>query len=164
MVLIIMGVSGSGKTLIGEHLSERLQLPFYDADAFHPQANIEKMADGIPLNDDDRRPWLESIAGNMEEWDSEEGAVLACSALKQAYRDLLKKRSGVNFRLIYLKGSRSLIARRLSHRSGHFFDPSLLDSQFQALEEPRDALTVSIDQPPEQIVAEIISKLERAAE
>jgi len=114
MIYLLMGVSGSGKTLIGKKLSKSTDLPFYDADDFHPQANIEKMKSGIPLNDDDRRPWLESLADHMKKWDSKGGAILGCSALKKSYRDLLRNRSKVPVRTIYLKGSKSLIAQRLS--------------------------------------------------
>ena len=155
MIYLLMGVSGSGKTLIGKKLSQISSLPFYDADDYHPQANIEKMGKGIPLNDDDRRPWLESLANHMKKWDEHGGAILACSALKKSYRDLLENRSKVPVRTIYLKGSKSLIAERLKQRKGHFFDSSLLDSQFDALEEPERALTVEINQKPDEIVSQI---------
>lgn len=152
-----MGVSGSGKSLIGKKLSKSTDLPFYDADDFHPQANIEKMKKGTPLNDDDRRPWLESLADHMKDWDSNGGAILGCSALKKSYRDLLRNRSKVPVRTIYLKGSKSLIAQRLKQRKGHFFDSSLLDSQFEALEEPQRALTIEINQEPDEIVGQILA-------
>lgn len=157
MVLVLMGVSGCGKTLIGKKLSVKIDLPFYDADDFHPKANIEKMSNGIPLNDDDRWPWLKVLADHMKEWDEKDGAILACSALKESYRELLTNHSGVPVQYIYLKGSKSLIASRLKKRHGHFFDESLLDSQFQALEEPQQAQVVEIDQTPDEIVKEIIS-------
>jgi len=154
-----MGVSGCGKTLIGKKLSGKINVPFYDADDFHPKANIEKMKNGIPLDDDDRWPWLESLADHMKEWEGQGGAILACSALKKSYRELLTNHSGVSVQYIYLKGSKSLIASRLEKRHGHFFDESLLDSQFQALEEPERALVVEINQAPDEIVSEIISSI-----
>ena len=159
MVFVLMGVSGCGKTLIGKKLSGEINLPFYDADDFHPKANIEKMKNGIPLNDDDRWPWLESLADHMKEWDVKGGAILACSALKESYRVLLTNHSGVPVQYIYLKGTKSLIANRLKKRHGHFFDESLLDSQFQALEEPEQALVADIDQTPDEIVKEIVSSI-----
>lgn len=150
MVYIVMGVSGCGKSTVGEALAERLGLAFYDADAYHPDANRRKMAAGTPLNDLDRRPWLETLAQNIAQWNASGGgdgggAVLACSALKQAYRNILARRGGVTF--IYLAGPRELLAQRLEDRAGHFFPADLLDSQLATLEPPRDAIEVSIDQP-----------------
>lgn len=159
MVFIIMGVSGSGKTLIGKKLSAKINLPFYDADDFHPKKNIEKMKNGIPLNNDDRRPWLESLADHMKKWDKNGGAILACSALKKSYRELLVNRSNVAAQYIYLKGSRSLIADRLKKRQGHFFNESLLDSQFRELEEPQHVITIETDQTPDNIIKEIVSSI-----
>jgi len=147
MVYIVMGVSGCGKTTVGEALAERLGLPFYDADAYHPDANRRKMAAGTPLNDLDRRPWLEALANHIKQWnaDATGGAVLACSALKQSYRNILAKHAGVTF--IYLAGTRDLLASRLEERAGHFFPAALLDSQLATLEPPRNAIEVSINQP-----------------
>lgn len=157
MVYIVMGVSGCGKTTVGEALAERLGLPFYDGDAFHPDENRRKMAAGTPLNDVDRRPWLEALAEAGVQWNEAGGAVLACSALKQAYRNTLGKHGGVTF--IYLQGTRDLLAQRLEERAGHFFPAGLLDSQLAALEPPRNAVVIPIDQPInaqlEQIVAAI---------
>jgi len=145
MVLILMGVSGSGKTSVGLKLAERLGCPFYDADAFHPQSNREKMARGIPLTDGDREPWLDRLARLITQWNREAPlSVLACSALKRSYRDKLA--GGGEVRWVYLKGDRELIQKRLAGRSGHFLDPALLDSQFDILEEPIDAITINIDQ------------------
>lgn len=158
MVIIVMGVSGSGKTLIGKRLSEKLGLPFYDADNFHPAANIAKMHGGQPLNDRDRVPWLDNLAAHINKWEQENGAVLACSALKQKYRDRLCS-VPADIRLVYLKGPKELIAGRLARRTGHFFDPSLLDSQFDTLEEPKDALTISIDKEPDDIIDELLMDL-----
>lgn len=151
MVIILMGVTGSGKTTIGRMLSEQLGWKYYDADDFHSAANIEKMHGGIPLNDEDRRPWLESlrelIRGSLER---DENIVLACSALKESYRDLLVLDDRVH--LIYLKGDYELIRKRLSERHGHYMNPKLLDSQFETLEEPTDALPVDVSSTPEEIV------------
>lgn len=158
MIYIVMGVSGAGKTLIGQRLARRLDIPFYDGDDFHPESNIQKMESGQPLNDDDRRPWLEILARKMNEWEESRGAVLACSALKQQYRRILVSQESARF--IYLKGSLSLIADRLAQREGHFMPEELLASQFEALEEPGNAVTVSVDQSPEQIVADILNRIE----
>lgn len=152
-----MGVSGAGKTLIGNKLSERMDIPFYDGDDFHPPANVQKMKSGEPLNDEDRRPWLEALANNMIEWEQNGGGILACSALKKSYRKILGSKTDTQF--IYLKGSLSLIADRLAERSGHYMPPELLQSQFDALEEPDDALTISVESSPEEIVTTIMDRL-----
>lgn len=153
-----MGVSGAGKTLIGQRLARRLDMPFYDGDDFHPKSNIQKMESGQPLNDDDRRPWLEILARKMNEWEKSGGAILACSALKKQYRRILVSQESARF--IYLKGTLSLIAERLAQREGHFMPEELLASQFEALEEPKNAVTVLVDQLPEQIVADILNRIE----
>lgn len=157
MIYILMGVSGAGKTLIGHKLSKRLGIPFYDGDDFHPPANVQKMKSGQPLNDEDRRPWLESLANNMIKWEKKGGAILACSALKKSYRKILGSKTDTQF--IYLKGTPSLIADRLAERSGHYMPPELLKSQFDALEEPDDALSVSVEPSPEEIVTSIMDRL-----
>lgn len=161
MVLILMGVSGCGKTLTGQMLSNELNLPFYDADDFHPKKNVEKMKSGQPLTDEDRRPWLETLAEKIKDWEKEGGAILACSALKESYRNILSSTTET-VQFVYLKGSQSLIARRLTNRFGHFMPESLLDSQFNALEEPDDAITVSIENSPGLIVRDILKKLSKA--
>jgi len=154
MVWIVMGVSGSGKSTVGKMLAERLGLPFYDADDFHPPSNVEKMSSGQPLNDADRKPWLLALANHVRDWNNTNGAVLACSALKKSYRDLLKSKSpDVHF--IYLKGSRRLILQRMKNRSNHYMPPELLDSQLDTLEEPAKAIIVPIDQSPEAIANQI---------
>lgn len=158
MVYVMMGVSGAGKTLIGQKLAERLGLPFYDGDHFHPEANIQKMSSGQPLNDTDRRPWLETLAEKIAEWHVRGGAVLACSALKAKYRILLTSQREACF--IYLKGTIPLIAGRIAGRADHFMPEELLQSQFETLEEPSEAVTVSIDQSPEEIVSNILDQLE----
>ncbi len=151
MVIILMGVTGSGKTTIGRGLARELGWPFYDADDFHPAANVEKMSRGVPLDDSDRAPWLaalrELVRGRVE---SGESAVLACSALKESYRDCLLIDEGV--RLVYLKGDDELIRERLRGREGHFMKAAMLDSQFAALEEPDGALRVDVSAPPAEIV------------
>lgn len=156
MILIIMGVSGSGKTTIGQRVAERLGYGFSDADDFHSAANKAKMAGGIPLNDDDRAPWLQTMRAAIEEWQrTSTGHVLACSALKEGYR-LALGAGDPDRKFIYLKGSFELIQSRLEHRAGHFFNPALLQSQFDALEEPTDAIIVdaarSVDDQADEIV------------
>lgn len=157
-VIVIMGVSGAGKTAVGRLLAERLGWTFCDADDFHPASNIEKMSHNQPLTDDDRRPWLESLRQLVRtSLDSGSNAVLACSALKREYRDYLLIDPRV--RLVYLKGSFSLIQERLSHRHGHFMPAGLLESQFEALEEPPDAITIDITGTPDEIAGRIIEEL-----
>lgn len=161
MIYIIMGVSGAGKTLIGSRLAKKLGQPFYDADDFHPESNVKKMSAGEPLNDRDRLPWLQQMARQMPKWEQRGGAVLACSALKASYRKLLSP-PGIPVRFIYLNGSKELIAKRMAGRDGHFMPESLLDSQFEALEEPTDAIFISIDKTPEEIVGEILRQIHAA--
>jgi len=159
MVIILMGVTGSGKTTIGRLLSEQLGWKYYDADDFHSAANVEKMHQGIPLNDEDRRPWLESLRELIRKsLEQDENIVLACSALKESYRDLLVLDERV--RVVYLKGDYELIRKRLSERHGHYMNPKLLDSQFETLEEPTDALCVDVTPPPEEIVKTIRQRLD----
>jgi gluconokinase len=163
MVIVLMGVTGSGKTTIGRLLSQKLQWRYYDADDFHPPANVKKMKDGIPLNDEDRRPWLESLNKLIRDClDRSENAVLGCSALKESYRELLLVDERV--RLVYLKGDYETIQRRLSKRHGHFMNPELLDSQFETLEEPEGAARVDVSLSPDQIVESIKSDLGISAE
>ncbi len=157
MVLVLMGVVGSGKTTVGKLLAHELGWQFADADDFHPPANIEKIHRGVRLDDQDRAPWLSALHDAIQQWnESQQNVVLACSALKQSYRN--KLRAGpVQF--VYLKGSYELILSRLRSRHGHFASESILASQFADIEEPDDALTVSVDQTPEAIVTEIIEGL-----
>lgn len=157
MVIILMGVVGAGKTTVGRLLAEKLKCRFADADDFHPPSNVEKIRNGVALNDDDRAPWLRALRRAIDGWSmTGENVVLACSALKRKYRDELR---AVSVRFVYLKGSRELILSRLSTRHGHFASASILDSQFADLEEPRDAVTVTVDNAPEAIADEIIDKL-----
>jgi gluconokinase len=161
--IVVMGVSGAGKSTVGKLIATRLDCPFRDADSFHPPANIAKMASGIPLTDEDRQPWLRAIA----DWIAEHRAaaatcVVTCSALKRAYRDLVTDHQRADVRLVYLKGDIALIEARLKARTGHFMPPALLRSQFEALEEPRAderAITVSIDATPEEIAMRAVERL-----
>jgi gluconokinase len=162
MAVVVMGVSGSGKSTIGTLLAMRLHWEYEDADWFHPAANIEKMHNGIPLTDADRLPWLKSIAAWIDQ-SRQEGrhSVVACSALKRRYRDILiGDRADVD--LVYLKGDEALIARRIATRHEHFMPTSLLHSQFAALEEPtadEHPIIVSIEPPPREVVAKILAAL-----
>jgi gluconokinase len=158
-IILLMGVAGSGKTTIGKLLAERLRWHFYDADDFHPQGNLAKMAQGLPLNDRDRRPWLLAIHDLLAGLAARSGkAVVACSALKQDYRDLLcAGHKGIG--LDYLKGEFALLEDRLRRRPGHFFKAAHLGGQFEILEEPMDAFTVDVDNPPETIVDRILKGL-----
>jgi gluconokinase len=158
MIIAVMGVTGSGKTTIGNLLAARLAWQFADADDFHSPANKEKMHKGIPLTDADRLPWLAAIHEQIAKWvTAKENVVLACSALKQSYRQLLW--NGPELKFVYLKGSYELIAERLRARKGHFADEHILAGQFRDLEEPNDAVTVDIGASPEQIVDEICRRL-----
>jgi len=150
-----MGVSGSGKTTVGEHLAAALGIPFLDADDFHPAANVAKMKAGIPLTDEDRAPWLEILAAKLKETPA---FVLACSALKAKYREVLQA-AVPDMKIAFLNGSPELIHERLVHRGQHFMPASLLDSQFSALEVPTDAIRLDIAEPVETIVARILSQL-----
>jgi carbohydrate kinase (thermoresistant glucokinase family) len=162
-VVLVMGVSGSGKTTVGQDLATRLHATYQEGDALHPPANVDKMSHGIPLTDSDRRPWLLAIAAIIDGWLARgEAGVVSCSALKRAYRDLLiGHRSDVT--LVYLEGSHELIARRMAARAGHFMPTTLLDSQFATLEPPgRDEAPVVVDVqlPLEAIVDRIVQELE----
>jgi len=152
-----MGVSGSGKTAIGKTLAAKLHWQFIDGDDLHLPSNIEKMRKGVPLTDRDRMPWLESIRKRiMDLAKKETSAIIACSALKESYRKVLLS-ADRDIKLVYLKGTREMIEKRLRERKKHFFDAALLSSQFEALEEPRYALTVHIAQTPHSI-ADMIRK------
>jgi gluconokinase len=160
--LVVMGVSGSGKSTIADKLAERLGWTFEDGDRFHPPSNVAKMSAGHPLTDEDRWPWLQAIADEIDRvCKTGERAVIACSALKRAYRDILVHgRSDV--RIIYLNGTQELIASRLAMRKGHFMPPGLLASQFKTLEPPgtdEHPVTVSIDALVETIVEDIVAQL-----
>jgi gluconokinase len=159
MVAILMGVTSSGKTTIGRLLAAASGYQFYDADDFHPRANIDKMRRGIPLDDADRRPWLETLRDLARRCLAEErNAVLACSALKEAYRRYLLIDPRV--RLVYLKVDEALIRQRLQQRRGHFMNPALLESQFTTLEEPDDALWLDASRSPDEVVGTIRCRLQ----
>jgi gluconokinase len=161
--VVVMGVSGAGKSTVGKLIAADLRCDFRDADSFHPAANIAKMSRGEALTDEDRWPWLRAIA----DWIAErraagETGVVTCSALKRAYRDIVTHKQSADVRLVYLKGDFDLIAARLKARKGHFMPPELLRSQFEALQEPgadEHAITVSIDATPEEIAARVMSYL-----
>jgi len=157
-----MGVSGSGKSTIADRLARRLGWTFEDGDRFHPPSNVAKMSAGHPLTDEDRWPWLQAIADEIDRvCEADERAVIACSALKHAYRDILVHGRG-DVRIVFLKGTQALIADRLASRKGHFMPPGLLDSQFKTLEPPvasEHPVTVSIDASVETIVKGIVRQL-----
>lgn len=161
MILIVMGVSGCGKTTMGEMLAARLNCDFADADSFHSQANKDKMHKGIPLTDEDRWPWLNAIRASVEQKQAVGGShVYACSALKQVYRDILRK-GDKDVTFVYLKGSVELLQERIKTRKGHFFDPALLQSQLDTLEPPGpdEAIEVDIALTPEQIVDTVMKEM-----
>ena len=159
---VVMGVSGSGKTTIGSRFARALGVDYLEGDELHPASNVQKMAAGIPLTDADREPWLRLIAGRLREArDAHAGLVVASSALKREYRDLLRSAGDANVRFIFLRGTKPLIADRLAARHGHFMPAALLDSQFAALEEPspdEHAWVYDAGMAPERIVADLLKK------
>lgn len=159
--IVIMGVSGCGKSSVGEGLSARLGIPYRDGDDLHPAANVEKMRAGIALTDEDRWPWLDRVSAVLA---TDAPVITGCSALRRAYRDRLRAGAGGPVQFVHLSGSRDLIAGRMATRTGHYMPTSLLDSQFAALETPGpdEALTVSIDQPLPALINAIIAHLEGA--
>jgi gluconokinase len=160
--LVVMGVSGSGKSTIAEKLAERLRWSYEDGDKYHPASNVAKMSAGHPLTDEDRWPWLRAIADEIDRVCAASGhAVIACSALKRAYRDILVHGRD-DVRIIYLQGTQELVAERLAKRKGHFMPPGLLASQFKTLEPPErseNPVTVSIDASVDAVVDDIIHQL-----
>ncbi|AXV74281.1 gluconate kinase [Ralstonia solanacearum] len=160
MIVVVMGVSGCGKSTVGRMIAERLGCAFRDGDEFHSEANRAKMHAGIPLNDDDRKPWLETIRAYMDETTAGgRSLVVACSALKERYRDVLRGPSG-STAFVYLKGDFELLRNRLAARQDHFFNPMLLRSQFDALEEPADAVVVDIALPQETVAQQAVEQLQ----
>ena len=155
MIVVLMGVSGSGKTTIGKLVAQRLGCEFLDGDDFHPPQNVAKMAAATPLDDQDRKPWLEKLNAMLRQ---RQTAVLACSALKQSYREILAKDIPL-CRFVFLKGSLELIRARLKERQHRYMPASLLESQFATLEAPANALAVDIAQPPERCVEQIAGAL-----
>jgi gluconokinase len=159
MVIILIGVSGCGKSTIGIELSEKVGCLFLDGDDFHSEANIKKMSGGVPLTEADRGPWLNTLRRRIEQClDSGENLVLACSALSRQSRDILRGNYN-DVRFVYLQGNKELIGQRLKDRKGHFASSDLLDSQFDVLQEPESAMVVCITLSPQEIVAQISSEL-----
>jgi len=159
MIILVMGVAGAGKTTVGERLAEALGFRFHDADAFHPPANVDKMARGLPLDDADRAPWLAALGVAIDAWLRDgEGVVLACSALKAAYRAELL-RDPARMAIVYLRVSPELARERVARRTGHFMKQAMVDSQMRTLEEPTDAITVDAAAPPADIVAHVRAAL-----
>jgi len=158
MVILVMGTTGAGKTTVGKLIAQRLRWTFLDADDFHPPANIEKMKHGTPLTDADRGPWLANIHSRLLQLASGgKNAVLACSALKQSYRDTLA--TGLDFRIVYLRGTYEEMRKHILARRGHFAGESILAGQFADLEEPTDALTLDVAGTPDVIANQAIEKL-----
>ncbi|MBY5559254.1 gluconokinase [Rhizobium leguminosarum] len=161
--IIVMGVSGCGKSSVGEKLAEALHLAFVEGDALHPSANVEKMSKGIPLTDEDRMPWLDRIGEDIKaSLEKSEGIIVSCSALKRLYRDRLRAAAGGNLFFVYLEGSRALLMKRMAERKGHFMPVSLLDSQLATLEVPtgeQGVVTVDIDDTVEGIAATALKGL-----
>ena len=159
---VMMGVCGSGKSLLGAQLARALDIEFVEGDSLHPPDNVKRMAAGIPLTDDDRHGWLLAIAARLREAKRARiGLVVSCSALKRSYRDLLRSVGDANVRFVHLAGTRALLAERMANRRGHFMPPSLLDSQLAILEEPspdEGAWVCDISQAPDAIVADLVTR------
>ena len=157
-IYYVMGVSGSGKTTLGKKLAESLQLPFFDGDDFHPEANIRKMSKGIPLEDADRKDWLQRL-NELALTHQDTGAVIACSALKEGYRNMLEAGLPHRVRWIYLKGSYDALYERLQKRKGHFMPPELLRSQFETLEPPAYGIHIPVSLDPEEALHRVLREI-----
>lgn len=156
-----MGVSGCGKSTVGEELAQKLNRPFHDGDDFHSPANVAKMARGTPLNDDDRRGWLATLATKISEWEKDGGAVLACSALKEKYRTTLQSEAQKPIHWVFLDGPKTLLLKRMGGRKGHYMHQNMLDSQLATLERPAYALRLSIEDTVEELVGQIVAALDQ---
>ncbi|TPG65653.1 gluconokinase [Hymenobacter nivis] len=154
-----MGVSGSGKTTVGQLLAARLGLPFHEGDDFHSAANVAKMAAGHPLTDDDRAGWLATLAAGLGEWRTAGGAVLACSALKESYRQTLQAGAGAPLSWVFLDTDPAVLRARLEHRQGHYMKADMLGSQLDTLEKPTYGLHLTDDAPPETLVDQVVTRL-----
>jgi len=161
-IIYIMGVSGSGKTTIGKLLSQKTSIPFFDADEFHSASNKEKMSAHQPLTDEDRSQWLINLNKLAQEQQDKQGAIIACSALKEKYRKVLSGEINVPLAWVFLKGDYNTILERMKERKDHFMPPAMLDSQFDALEIPSNAIIIDINEKPEKIITLILSKPELA--
>ena len=160
--IIVMGVSGCGKSTVGEALAEKLGIPFMEGDKLHPASNVEKMAAGTPLNDDDRWPWLDLVGAELRKGSEASGIVISCSALKKSYRERLRDACGGPLAFVYLDGSEALLTERMGARTGHFMPLSLLKTQLATLEVPTGepgVVTVSIDASPEEITENALKGL-----
>ena len=159
MVVVVMGVAGSGKSTIGALIAEALGAEFAEGDRFHPASNVAKMSSGQPLTDEDRLPWLQAMADAIRAWcGGDRPTVLACSALKQSYRDLLAGGSP-EVRFVFLRATREQVSSRMAGRKGHFMPTSLIGSQFATLEEPRDAIALDVAESPAEVAAEALRRL-----
>jgi len=158
-IIIVMGVSGSGKTTVGELLAQHLGLPFYDGDDFHPAANVAKMAAGHPLTDQDRAGWLATLAADLQPWEAAGGAVLACSALKETYRQTLQAGASLPLTWVFLDTDPAVLRKRLEARKGHYMKVSMLESQLETLQKPAYGLHLTDDVPVEKLVEQIVEQL-----
>lgn len=160
-IYYVMGVSGSGKTTLGKKLAERLQLPFFDGDDYHPEANIRKMSNGIPLEDEDRRGWLLRL-NELARTHQDPGAVIACSALKEGYRNILEVGVQHHVRWVYLQGNYDTLYERMRKREGHYMPPGLLRSQFEALEPPAYGIPVPVSLNPDDALERVLREIENS--
>lgn len=158
-IIVVMGVSGSGKTTVGELLAQHLGLPFYDGDDFHPAANIAKMAAGHPLTDEDRAGWLATLAADLQPWEAAGGAVLACSALKESYRQTLQAGASLPLTWVFLDTAPDVLRKRLEARQGHYMKANMLESQLETLEKPTYGLHLTDDVPVETLVEQVVERL-----
>lgn len=162
MIIVFMGISGSGKSTLGQMTAERLNVPFEEGDAYHPKSNVEKMAAGIPLTDEDRKPWLQILANAMTDWTSKgETRVLSCSALRKRYRDQFRAATS-DLRFVFLDGAVDLVRNRMQERQSHFMPVALIESQIADLEVPEgeeDVIRLDISAAPEELVDDVVAKL-----